>query len=230
MDARILVVEDERAIADVVEFALRRAGFTTRTATSLAAARSVLRGEGADFVILDLGLPDGDGLDLCRELRRDSDLPVLMLTCRDHEVDRVVGLETGADDYVVKPFSARELVARVRTILRRTAPTTSRKASAELRHGRVSLSREQHRAWLDEHTVALTPTEFQLLTTLMGAPARAFSRPSLARRVYGDRCFVSDRTIDSHVKGIRRKFAAVDATANPVETVFGVGYRAREVE
>jgi DNA-binding response OmpR family regulator len=228
MSERVLIVEDEASIADVVEFALKRSGFATSVATTLVAARSQLQLEAPDLVVLDLGLPDGDGLDLCRELSVRSRVPVVVLTCRDEELDRVLGLESGADDYVVKPFSPRELVARVRAVLRRT-----RGASGPLQEvlhcGRISLSPAEHRVRLDGTEIALTPTEFRLLRTLMEATERVFSRRTLAERVYHEHCFISERTVDSHIKGIRRKFAAVDSDADPIETVFGVGYRARRV-
>jgi two-component system catabolic regulation response regulator CreB len=223
----VLVVEDEAAIADVVGFALRKSGFETFCATTLAAAREHLASREVGFVILDLGLPDGDGLDLCREVRRRSPaLPVLVLTCRDEEVDRVVGLETGADDYVVKPFSTRELVARVRAILRRAGAPASTD-DAPLAAGRLVLDPSRHQVMVGARPVPLTPVEFQLLRALLAAPGHVLTRDHLIDRAYGGDTFVSDRTIDSHVKGIRRRFAAAEAEADPIETVFGVGYRIR---
>jgi DNA-binding response OmpR family regulator len=234
--ALVLIVEDDGAIAEVVEFSLRRAGFATRTARTLAEARRVLAAEPVDLTVLDLGLPDGDGLELCRtdfgNLTRGR-RPVLILSSRDEEMDRVLGLEIGADDYMVKPFSARELVARVRGILRRSHSLhplhriTIPAAAPALRLGRVSLDAASHRVRLDQEDLPLTPTEFGLLRILLTAPQRVFTRDHLIAQVYDDNTFVSDRTIDSHVKGVRRKFARVDTTADPIETLFGVGYRAR---
>lgn len=221
-------MEDEAAIADVVDFALRKAGFEVLRAPTLAVAREHLARRNVGFVILDLGLPDGDGLDLCREVRRRSPaLPVLVLTCRDEEVDRVVGLETGADDYVVKPFSTRELVARVRAIQRRTGPGAPSEAGAALAAGRLALDPARHEVTVGGDPVPLTPVEFQLLRALLAAPGHVLTRDHLIDRAYGGDTFVSDRTIDSHVKGIRRRFAAVETDADPIETVFGVGYRIR---
>jgi len=222
---RILVVDDERPLADVVEYALRRGGFAVVHAASLSAARAALEGQAVDLVVLDLGLPDGDGLDLCRELRQRSRLPILILSSRDEEVDRVLGLEIGADDYVVKPFSPRELVARVRSILRRAEGGGP--AEAPWRRGRLVLDRSAHRVLLDSREARLTPTEFELLATLLASPERVFTRDTLVALVYDGNTYLSDRTIDSHVKGIRRRFAALDPAVDPVETVFGVGYRAR---
>ncbi|MEM9457031.1 MAG: response regulator transcription factor [Myxococcota bacterium] len=221
---QILIVDDEPAVADVLEFALRKAGFSVTTVGTLAAARQSLRRRPPALLVLDLGLPDGDGLDLCRWVRQQGELPVLVLTCRDEEIDRVLGLEQGADDYVVKPFSPREVVARIRTILRRTEGA---RAPAVLRHGEVSLSPAEHRVSVQGRSVELTPREFDLLHTLLQAPARVFSRGELVERAYRGEALVSGRTVDSHIKGIRRKFAAVVVGFDPIETVYGVGYRAR---
>ena len=223
------MVEDDAAIRDVVSFAMTRAGFEIGSASTVAAARRQIQQRLPDLIILDLGLPDGDGLDLCRELRRTSNIPVLMLTCRDQEIDRVLGLETGADDYVVKPFSTRELVARVRSILRRAQRSGEAPDRNRLQSGRLVLQIREHRVLLDDLEVGLTAIEFKVLQALLASPTRVFSRLELIERVYEGHCFVSERTIDSHVKGIRSKFAAVDKRVDPVETVFGVGYRAREI-
>jgi len=228
----ILIVDDEPAVADVLSFALRKGGFSVRVVGTLAEARRELQLRPPALLVLDLGLPDGDGLELCRELRARSGLPVLVLTCRDEEVDRVMGLEQGADDYVVKPFSPREVVARVRTILRRAAAGAAAPAS-ELRHGPVVLQLQEHRVTVHGHAVELTPREFDLLHALLAAPRRVFSRQALVEQAYRDEAVVSDRTVDSHVKGIRRKFAEVgerggDPGFDPIETVYGVGYRARQ--
>jgi DNA-binding response OmpR family regulator len=225
---RVLVVDDEPAVSDVVEFALVQAGFEVRTAGSLRAARRALDEQTVDLLILDLGLPDGDGLDFCRELRAVERLPILMLTCRDHEVDRILGLESGADDYVVKPFSPRELAARVRSILRRSGDPGPAPART-LRRGPITLDADEHRVRLHDRLIPLTPREFELLRALLESPSRAFTRQQLVDRVHGDGAYVSDRTIDSHVKGIRRKFAEADREADPIETVYGIGYRARDV-
>ena len=227
---RILVIDDEPAVVDVVMFSLRRSGFVVNVAATLAEARRLLETQSFDLMVLDLGLPDGDGMELCRQARSGSGLPVLILTCRDDEVDRVVGLESGADDYVVKPFSPRELVARVRAILRRAVRPEPDQGAPAAVHGAVRVDPGPHRATLREVTVPLTRIEFDLLYLLFKTPLRVFSRDELIERVYRGEALVSDRTIDSHVKGVRRKFQLVDASADPIETVFGVGYRARGLE
>ncbi|MCH9681664.1 MAG: response regulator transcription factor [Deltaproteobacteria bacterium] len=221
---RVLIVDDEPAVADVLEFALQKAGFSVDTAGTVAAARRALRNTAPDFVVLDLGLPDGDGVELCRWLRERSQVPVLMLTCRDEEIDRVLGLEQGADDYVVKPFSPREVVARIRSILRRTTPS---QPQGELRHGAMTMRPHEHRVTVDQHVVDLTPREFDLLQTLLENPQRVFSRGSLVEQAYRGESVVSGRTVDSHIKGIRRKFAQARPGFDPIETVYGVGYRAK---
>jgi two-component system OmpR family response regulator len=225
----ILIVDDEPAVADVLSFALRKGGFAVRVVGTLTEARRELHLRPPALLVLDLGLPDGDGLELCRELRARSALPVLVLTCRDEEIDRVMGLEQGADDYVVKPFSQREVVARVRTILRRAAAGGAAPAAGELRHGPVVLHLQEHRVTVHGRAVELTPREFDLLHALLAAPRRVFSRQALVEQAYRDETVVSDRTVDSHVKGIRRKFAeAGEHGFDPIETVYGVGYRARQ--
>jgi DNA-binding response OmpR family regulator len=226
---RILLLEDERAIADIVEVALERAGFTVVVRERLADGRAQLASGSFDLLLLDLGLPDGDGMELCRELRRDSDLPVVIITARGSEIDRVVGLELGADDYLVKPFSPRELVARVKAVLRRA--TKAQPADEEtLRLGRLVIVPPSFRVTLDHIAVPLTPTEFAILRALAESPSRVFSRSALIDRARGEDTYLTERTVDSHVRGIRRKFATVEPGADPVETVFGVGYRARVLE
>ncbi len=221
----ILIVDDEPAVADVLSFALRKAGFLVHTVGTLADARRALRAAPPALVVLDLGLPDGDGLELCRALRDGPGIPVLVLTCRDEEVDRILGLEQGADDYVIKPFSPREVVARVRTILRRA---TAGGAAALLRHGDLALNIDEHRVTVLGVVVELTPREFDVVRALLSSPLRVFSREALVERAYRGEALVSARTIDSHIKGIRRKFDAAAAGFDPIETVHGVGYRARE--
>lgn len=229
MRHRILVVEDEPAIAESVAYALDRDGFEATIAGTLRAATAQLA--TADLVVLDLMLPDGSGFDFIRQARHDgAATPIIVLSSRDGEADRVVALETGADDYVTKPFSPREIVARVRAVLRRspasvgppapTAPSTSEPWTTPLRADGAT-----RRAHVGDQTLDLTRVEFDLLATLLDSPGRVFTRSALIDRVWGDGYAITDRTIDSHVKSLRRKVA--DAGGNPglLETVRGVGYR-----
>lgn len=229
---QILIVDDEPTAVDPLEFSLRRDGFDVRIVASLAEARAALLERPPDLVVLDVGLPDGSGLEFLKQLRKDSAVPVLMLTCHADEMDRVLGLELGADDYVVKPFSPREVVARVKGILRRSSepsPPEADPPESVYCLGRVQVNLSEHRARLDTHEVALTRTELFLLATLLSAPTKAFDRSRLMEVAYGGEVTVSGRTIDSHIKGIRRKFTDIDPAADPIETVRGIGYRARSV-
>ncbi len=226
--ARILVADDDAHIREVVRFALERAGFEVREAEDGAQALRACREDGIDLLVLDIVMPECDGLEVCRRLRPASRLPILFLSSRDDELDRVLGLELGADDYVTKPFSPRELVARVRAMLRRVqgegaaAPDA---ADPVLRHADLTLDPPRHRCLLGEEEVFLTATEFMLLRSLMGVPDRVYSREELVERAYGHGHHITERTVDSHVRRIRKKFARLGA--DPIETVYGVGYRLR---
>jgi len=221
----ILIVEDEVGIADSLTYLLDQERFGVTHALTLADARAKLASNRADLVILDLVLPDGNGLDLLRELRAEEGehLPVIILTSRDAEVDRVVGLELGADDYVTKPFSAREVVARVKAVLRRTAGTPVDEAAP----AGLTIDIGKRRAAFEGTELNLTKTEFDLLAALAARPGQVFERATLLDRVWGDGVVVSDRTVDAHVKSLRQKLR--DAGADDlIETVRGVGYRMRE--
>jgi two-component system OmpR family response regulator len=178
--------------------------------------------------VLDIIMPEQDGLEVCRALRARGNVPIVFLSSRDDEVDRIVGLEIGADDYVTKPFSPRELVARVKALLRRAAPPPAavETAAAPLRRGELTLDVGRHRCSWRDAEVALTVMEFALLRSLMGAAGRVYTRDELVDRVWGHGYAITDRTVDSHVRRLRRKFA--DLGADPIETVYGVGYRLRE--
>lgn len=221
----ILIVEDDRNIASLVERYLQKDGFETVSAgdgdTGLALAR---RADPA-LVILDVNLPGIDGWEVCRALRRDSDVPILMLTARAEEMDRVVGLSIGADDYVVKPFSPRELVERVKAILRRTTARTGPSAAAILESGPIRLDPERHAVSIDGADVALTPSEFKLLQTMMQAPGKVFSRDELLDRLYDNGGVVVDRVIDVHMGKLRQKLEPDPSTPRFLLTVHGVGYR-----
>jgi two-component system OmpR family response regulator len=222
--AKILIVDDDRHIRELLAFALRREGFAIAEASDGAAALERIRREPPDLVILDILMPEMDGIEACRKLRQTSPVPVIFLSSKDDEIDRVLGLELGGDDYVTKPFSPRELVARVKAVLRRPqqAPT-SETAPAEIRCGPLTLDSVGFVASWEGEAIALTVTEFAILRTLARQPGRVFTRENLMQQAYPDHRFVSDRTIDSHVRRIRAKFRAAGGV--PIETVHGLGYK-----
>ncbi len=219
---KILLVDDDPRLRELVGLALDRAGFAVVTAGDGQRALVHAARERPDLIVLDVGLPEIDGFEVCRRIRAGSVVPILFLTARDDEIDRIVGLELGADDYVTKPFSPRELVARVRAILKRTARTAA--AAEVLRHGRITVDRTAHLCRVDSTEVALTGTEFQLLAHLLAAPARLHQRPQIIAALWGPRSAVSDRTFDSHLRNLRRKLAAAGCR-DAVETVHGVGLK-----
>jgi DNA-binding response OmpR family regulator len=220
MRRTVLVVEDETAIADVVEMYLGQAGFNVRLATNAAEARRQLDDPTLDVVLLDLMLPDADGVDLFREIRGRSSVPVIMVTARDAEADRVLGLELGADDYVTKPFSPRELVARVRAVLRRGSVDAV--AAERVVAGGIEIDISARDVSLDGDAVDLTRKEFDLLAHLMTTPGRVFTRAQLLEAVWGYPDDIDTRTVDVHVAQLRRKLGP----RCPVKTVRGVGYKA----
>jgi DNA-binding response OmpR family regulator len=220
---RILVVEDEMQIARNLRDYFEAAGFEVVVVGDGTAALASVRGSRPDLVILDLGLPGLDGLDVARELRRTATTPILMLTARGEESDRIVGLELGADDYLVKPFSPKELVARVRAVLRRTSGAA---AGAEvLRAGDVEVDLPKMRARVGGEPVELTPTEFHLLATFVREPGRVFTRGQLLDALHGVTVESYERAIDAHVKNLRRKIEPEVGRPRYVLTVHGVGYR-----
>ena len=220
---RILVVEDEMQIARNLRDYLEVAGFDVTVVGDGSSAVASARGDRPDLIVLDLGLPGMDGLDVARELRRAGTTPIVMLTARGEESDRIVGLELGADDYLVKPFSPKELVARVRAVLRRTSGAT---ASAEiLRAGDIQMDLPKMRARVAGRAVDLTPTEFQLLATLVREPGRVFTRGQLLDALHGVTIESYERAIDAHVKNIRKKLEPEPGKPRYVLTVHGVGYR-----
>jgi two-component system, OmpR family, alkaline phosphatase synthesis response regulator PhoP len=219
----VLVVEDEIEIARVVRDYLRKAGFEVIVVGDGGSAVASVRSAKPDLLVLDLGLPGRDGLDVAREIRRWSDTPIVMLTARGDETDRIVGLEIGADDYVVKPFSPKELVARVRAVLRRTR--TAARGDEIVRAGDVEIDTAKMRVSVGGTQVDLTPTEFQLLATLAREPGRVFTRSQLLDAVHGVAIESYERAIDAHVKNIRRKIEPTPGSPRYVETVHGVGYR-----
>jgi DNA-binding response OmpR family regulator len=225
----ILVVEDDRNIAALVEQYLTREGFAVLRAADGPAGLTFARRERPALVILDVMLPGKDGWEVCRELRRDSDVPILMLTARADEMDRVVGLSIGADDYVVKPFSPRELVERVKAILRRTEGRAAPDGRI-LAYGPIRLDPGKHSVTMNGEPVALTPSEFKLLQTLMSYPGKVFSRSELLDRLYSDGGHVIDRVIDVHMGKLRQKLEPNPSQPRYLLTVHGVGYRLSDEE
>jgi len=221
----ILVVDDERKIVELARDYLEHAGFLVRTAGDGQAALEIVERHQPDLIVLDLGLPGLDGLDVTRRIRRDSNLPVIMLTARDDELDKLLGLELGADDYLTKPFSPRELVARVRAVLRRTDAGAQSSADELVHAGELTLDLPRMRAALGERTIDLTPTEFQLLATMARQPGRIFTRSQLLDAVHGVAFESYERAIDTHVKNIRRKLEPDPRRPVHILTVYGVGYR-----
>jgi two-component system phosphate regulon response regulator PhoB len=224
MNADVLIVEDEPSIAELLAINLRHAGLKVRLAADAAQARSAVSDRLPDLVLLDWMLPGESGLQLARHWRaseRTRALPIIMLTARAQEDDRVAGLDAGADDYLVKPFSTKELLARVRAVLRRRAPDRTDDA---LTLGGIELQPNQRRVAAGAQAVELSPKEFRLLHFLMAHPDRVHSRSELLNRVWGDHVFIDDRTIDVHIKRLRQALRQVGADA-PLETVRGMGYR-----
>lgn len=224
----ILVVDDDGHIREVVRFALEQAGHRVTEAPDGRRALACFAAEPFDLILLDIVMSDPDGIEVCREIRRSSRIPIVFLSSRDEELDRVIGLEIGGDDYVTKPFSPRELVARVKAVLRRmaAAPPGADESTEPLRRGPLEVDVARHRCTWDGRELVLTATEFELLRSLLGAPGRVYSRAELVERAWGGDLHVTERTIDSHVRRLRQKFS--DAGADPIETVYGVGYRLRE--
>jgi len=224
--ATILVVDDEARIVKLVRDYLERAGFDVLAAHDGDMALALARREQPDLIVLDLMLPGVDGLDVCRRLRQESGVPIIMLTARVEEADRIVGLELGADDYVTKPFSPGELVARVRATLRRANGQMG--PSTLLRAGDVELDTASLAATIGGRPLDLTPTEFQLLATLVRQPGRIFSREQLLEAVHGIAFDGYDRSVDSHIKNLRRKIEADPRQPRYIQTVYGMGYRFME--
>jgi two-component system, OmpR family, response regulator RegX3 len=224
---RILIVEDEVSISDPLAHTLDREGFEVSVHGTLAAARDALGRQAPDLVLLDLMLPDGDGRDLCREIRRDSELPVIILTARGDEFDRVIGLELGADDYVVKPFSARELAARIRTILRRSARTPAHGGGNDeaVTIGAVMLDPVSRTVAAHGEPVELAAREFDLLALLMANAGRVLRREEIMDQVWDENWFGSTKTLDVHVSWLRKKIEENPAAPVYISTVRGVGFR-----
>jgi two-component system, OmpR family, response regulator BaeR len=221
----IMVVEDEPKIAQLLVDYLERDGFSVTVLNDGKHAVEMIREATPGFVILDLMLPGKDGLTICREVRQFSSVPIMMLTAKVDEIDRLVGLELGADDYVCKPFSPREVVARVRTIQRRLQQPAAESTHRELGYRDISINLDKYECSVRGQRIELTPVEFQLLRGFVSQPGRVFSRDQLMDMAYTDERVVSDRTIDTHVKNIRRKLSQAGDDAGQVHSIYGVGYK-----
>ncbi|CAO3432181.1 response regulator transcription factor [Azospirillum endophyticum] len=228
---KILLIDDDPHIRDIVRFALARDGFAVIEAEDGVRGIAMAQDETPDLILLDITMPELDGTEVCRRLRRDSRVPIIFLSSRDDEIDRILGLELGGDDYVTKPFSPRELVARVKAVLRRIAPEPEPAPEPappmatphRIRHNRLSLDTESVLAFWDDAEVVLTATEFGLLRTLAERPGKVFSRDALMDGAYATERYVADRTVDSHIRRVRAKFLALGGS--PIETVHGLGYK-----
>jgi two-component system, OmpR family, alkaline phosphatase synthesis response regulator PhoP len=223
MTKKILVIDDEEKIVTVLKAYLEQSGYQVVTAADGKVALAVFQREKPDFMILDLTLPGLDGLEVCRAVRRQSNIPILMLTARVEEADKLMGLELGADDYVVKPFSPREVVARVRTIFRR--PSGEVAQNEIIRVGSLEIDLDQHTVMVADHQVELTPTEFDILVVLARQPKRVFTRLQIMEQAQGNAFEGYERTIDAHIKNIRLKLEPNSKDPTFIHTVFGVGYK-----
>ncbi|XUX01437.1 MAG: response regulator transcription factor [Dehalogenimonas sp.] len=223
MNRKILVVDDEHKIIDIVRAYLEREGFKVVTASDGESALRVFRQEKPDLIVLDLMLPGLSGDEVCRAIRKESDVPIIMLTARDELTDKIVGLELGADDYLTKPFEGRELVARIKAILRRVEPKTDRPAL--IIAGALTLDADRRQATVGVRPVELTTTEFELLRILAAHPGRVFSRGDLLDRLQGEAYEAYERTIDSHIKNLRRKIEPDPERPVFIHTIYGAGYK-----
>jgi two-component system response regulator BaeR len=215
--SRVLIVEDEPKLASLVADYLKAAGYEAHCIENGLEAVPWVRSQAPDLIVLDLMLPGRGGLDICKEVRTFSDVPIIMVTARVEEVDRLIGLEAGADDYLCKPFSVRELVARVKALLRRPRVASTSKD--------FLVDETRHEVTLDGKKLDLTPVEFRLIAALAAAPGKVFSRDALLEKLYADHRVVTDRTVDAHVKNLRRKIDEIRPGADLVRSIYGVGYK-----
>lgn len=225
MAHQILVADDDPHIIDVIGFALSKAGMVPTLARNGREALDFFRKNAPDLIILDIGMPEMDGLEVCRQIRKTSDVPILFLSARDEEIDRVLGLEIGGDDYVTKPFSPRELTARVNAILRRgVSRAAAPVVETELKHGALVIHEAAHLTTFAHQPLLLTAIEFSILCALVRRPTIVFSREQILDAAYPDNLHVSDRTIDSHIRNIRAKLSKLGCESS-IDTVHGVGFR-----
>jgi DNA-binding response OmpR family regulator len=217
----VLVVEDEASIASFVSLYLKNAGYGVRTVSTGSDALAQTAAEAPDLIVLDLMLPDIDGIEVCRRIRQRSDVPILMLTARDEDVDKIIGLEVGADDYLTKPFNPRELVARVKSVLRRSTTDRKELETAVIQHGDLVVDAGRREVRVGDEEVQLAPKEFDLLWELLDHRGLVLTRDQLLERVWGYTFAGDTRTVDVHVRQLRRKLG----DASPIVTVWGVGYK-----
>jgi DNA-binding response OmpR family regulator len=217
----VLVVEDEASIASFVSLYLKNAGYGVRTASTGTEALSAAASDSPALIVLDLMLPDIDGIEVCKRIRQRSDVPILMLTARDEDVDKIIGLEVGADDYLTKPFNPRELVARVKSVLRRSAPARQDPENAVIKHGDLTVDSGRREVRVVDEEIQLAPKEFDLLWELLDHRGLVLTRDQLLERVWGYTFAGDTRTVDVHVRQLRRKLG----DASPIVTVWGVGYK-----
>ncbi len=220
---KILLVDDELPILEAIAYNLKKEGYTVVTATDAAQCMDEMRREKPDLIVLDVMLPSMSGFDICKTLRKQSDVPIIMLTARADETDRVVGLELGADDYVTKPFNMRELVARIKSVLRRSAQ--GELDSEILVIGKLKIDSTRHEVAMDGEVLAVSPREFELLRFLASHPGQVFSRQVLLDRVWGTEAFVEERTVDVHMRWLREKIEVTPSQPEHIVTVRGVGYK-----
>lgn len=222
----ILVVDDDHHIADVICFALEKAGYCHVVARDGSQALALVKSQPFDLIVLDVGLPEMDGLEVCRQVRKSSEIPILFLSARDEEIDRILGLEIGGDDYVTKPFSPRELIARISVILKRVESSSPAEipSNNQLNTGDLLLDVDHRSVLFKGEQLKLTALEFNILQTLMARPRIAFSRAQILESAYPDNLHVSDRTIDSHIRNIRAK-VKMAGCSDGIETVHGIGFR-----
>ena len=222
----VLIVDDDTHILDVISLALDKAGMQYSLALNGQEALECFDPKKHDFVILDVGMPETDGLEVCREIRKSSDVPILFLSARDEEIDRILGLEIGGDDYVTKPFSPRELVARIGVILKRSTQLTLEvpKTNTVMRHGLLEMDEGHRSALFDTTPIEMTAIEFNILASFLKRPRMAYTRDQLLNAAWPPNIHISDRTIDSHIRNLRAKLAKVGCS-NAVETVHGIGFR-----
>ena len=224
MQKKILVVDDEFHIREIIKYTLQKAGMMVFEAENGKEALSIFESILPDLIVLDITMPELDGLETCKEIRKKSEIPILFLSARDEEIDRIVGLEIGADDYVIKPFSPRELLARINVILKRIMKTSlPAQIATNFKYGNIALRTETHQAFWKEQEINLTATEFNLLLTFLEQPQKVYTRNNLIHSLYFSE-FISDRTIDSHIRRLRQKYSEAGADSI-IETVHGIGYK-----